>query len=54
MTDTEILDLVCQMRAAQREYFRTRDRGALQHSKSLEAKVDKAIAERAKWQGSLI
>ena len=54
MTDAEILDLVRQMRAAQGEYFRTRTRLDLQRAKDLEAKVDKAIAEHASRQGSLI
>lgn len=37
--------LVREMREAQRDYFRTRSREALQVSKSLEAKVDRALHE---------
>lgn len=54
MTDIEILELVQQMRAAQRAYFKTRQRGDLELSKTLEAKVDKALAARFAKQGSLL
>jgi hypothetical protein len=54
MTDAEILELVRDMRRWQRDYFRTRSRTALQHSKSLESKVDKALEDRLSDQGSLV
>jgi hypothetical protein len=54
MTDAEILDIVSKMRAAQKAYFKTRDRADLEASKDLERKVDKAMAERAAAQGALI
>ena len=38
------MQLVKQMREAQREYFRTRSREALQQSKALEKRVDEEIA----------
>jgi hypothetical protein len=37
--------LVAKMRAAQKEYFRTRSRVSLSEAKQLEAAVDEAIAE---------
>jgi hypothetical protein len=36
----EFLELVAQMRSAQRDYFRTRDYNALNLSKKLEWKID--------------
>ena len=54
MTDAEIIDLVRWMRAAQKAYFKTRNRVDLVASKDLEAKVDKALTERAAGQGKLI
>lgn len=53
MTDAELLALVLNMRVAQREYFRSRDRGALLRSKNLEAEVDKALRTRFSVQASL-
>ena len=41
----EFIELVRQMREAQKEYFRTRDRQVLQRSKALEKRVDALIAE---------
>ena len=38
--------IVRQMRAAQKKYFRTRDRGVLEESKRLEREVDKYLEER--------
>lgn len=45
MTWLEYADLVQQMRAAQREYFKNRSRGALGESKRLEREVDKVTDE---------
>lgn len=42
MTD-DFFDLVEQMRDAQKEYFRTRSKDALEHSKQLERSVDAKI-----------
>ncbi len=39
----EFMILVKRMREAQKEYFRTRTKEALQFSKTMEAKVDKEI-----------
>ena len=44
MTDFE--NLVRNMRAAQKKYFRTRDRAVLEESKRLERDVDKYLEER--------
>jgi hypothetical protein len=40
----ELARLVAEMRAAQREYFRTRSTDALARSKSLERRVDEEVA----------
>lgn len=45
MEPLEFLELVRDMRASQKEYFRTRSRGVLGESKSLERQVDSYIAE---------
>ena len=45
MSEKEFYDLVRQMRNAQKEYFRTRDRRILTCSKELERRVDKALQE---------
>ena len=42
----EFIELVRQMREAQKEYFRTRDKNVLQRSKELERKVDTYISQR--------
>lgn len=54
MTDEQILDLVQQMRAAQRRWFKNHDRADLTLSKKLESDVDKALAVRFAKQGSLL
>lgn len=41
----EIIELVAEMRNAQREYFKTRDYEVLRKSKALEKRVDSEIAE---------
>lgn len=52
MKANEIIDLVAEMRAAQREYFRTRDHEVLRKSKALEKRVDTEIAQhRQKLSG---
>lgn len=43
MTDLEILQLVHQMRSAQKAYFRTRDKAVMVQSKTLEKRVDDAL-----------
>lgn len=40
--------LVRDMRAAQKKYFKTRDRAVLEESKRLEREVDKYLEERSK------
>lgn len=44
MSDYEFRELVAKMRSAQRDYFRTRSRDALDQSKQLERAVDAAIS----------
>jgi len=44
MNETDFRALVKQMRAAQKLYFRTRDRNAIEPSKRLEAAVDDELA----------
>ena len=50
MPDKDLIELVEQMRHAQKEYFRTRSGGALDASKRLERRVDEALAERRDTQ----
>ena len=45
MTNT-FEQLVREMRAAQKKYFKTRDRGVLEESKRLEREVDKYLDQR--------
>lgn len=44
MNAREFFELVAEMRTAQKEYFRTRDRQSLARSKSVEALVDSEIS----------
>lgn len=46
MTTGEFADLVHDMRAAQKEYFKTRSKEALEKSKILESRVDSLLEER--------
>ena len=46
MTTGEFADLVHNMRAAQKEYFKTRSKEALEKSKILESRVDRLLGER--------
>lgn len=41
----EFVELVREMRNAQKEYFKTRDKNVLQRSKELERKVDSFLAQ---------
>jgi hypothetical protein len=45
MTYDAFVDLVSNLRAAQREFFRTKSSAALEQSKRLEKQVDAAIRE---------
>jgi hypothetical protein len=53
MTEPEFYKLVQEMRQAQIDYFRTRDKDCLNNSKKLERQVDKQIEEFGKKQGNL-
>jgi hypothetical protein len=46
----DFIQLVADMRAAQREYFQTRTRTSLTKAKDLEGKVDKYIAQAPQQQ----
>lgn len=59
MTDADLIDLVRQMREAQRHFFAVRKQPgdhieALEASRRLERQVDKALAERARGQSALL
>ncbi len=41
----DFIQLVAEMRQAQRDYFQTRKQSALTKAKSLESKVDKYLAQ---------
>ena len=41
----EFIELVREMRNAQEEYFKTRDKNVLQRSKELERKVDSFLSQ---------
>lgn len=45
MTHSQLLELVREMRFAQKKYFRDRTQSALTKAKELEAKVDKHLLE---------
>lgn len=42
----EFIELVREMRNAQKEYFKTRDKNVLQRSKELERKVDSFLTQQ--------
>ena len=43
MNSRDFFDMVCRMRKAQKSYFKTRDRDALNLSKEIEKQVDEEI-----------
>lgn len=45
MSPKEFIDLVCKMRTAQKQYFRTRLHDDLQQSKEYEQQVDQALRD---------
>lgn len=45
MTAQQFIDLVCRMRSAQKQYFRTRSYDDLEESKKLEREVDQALRD---------
>ncbi len=45
MPNPEFIELVAQMRATQKQYFKTRDPVVMDRAKALEREVDAAIAE---------
>jgi hypothetical protein len=53
MTPQQFIDLVCKLRSAQKQYFRTRSLADLDESKKLEREVDQAIRELTNPYGLL-
>lgn len=51
MKPREFFDLVCKMRAAQKEYFKTHRKSALSLSKHLESQVDAEISRVGRLLG---
>jgi hypothetical protein len=45
MTQSEFIELVAQMRTAQKTYFKTRSKTILEQSKALERQVDAAVVQ---------
>lgn len=45
MSPQQFIDLVCRMRSAQMQYFRTRSYADLNESKKLEREVDQALRD---------
>lgn len=45
MKPKEFINLVCKMRSAQKQYFRTRSYADLDESKKLEREVDQALRD---------
>ena len=45
MSFQQFINLVCRMRSAQKQYFRTRSFGDLDESKKLEREVDQALRD---------
>lgn len=57
MNESEFRELVAEMRSAQKTYFRTRSRDALERSKQLEGAVDLAlikVVSTEQVQGTLL
>jgi len=54
MTTVELARVVAEMRAAQREYFRTRSESALKASKRAEAKADRCLDRVLSGQRELL
>lgn len=50
MSDLEFMNLVEEMRTAQKEFFKDRSTGALSDAKRLEKEVDAEIARRKKLE----
>lgn len=53
MSPQQFIDLVCRMRSAQKQYFRTRSYGDLDKSEKLEREVDNALRELTNPYGLL-
>lgn len=45
MSPQQFINLVCMMRSAQKQYFRTRSYGDLEESKKLEREIDQALRD---------
>ena len=53
MSPQQFSDLVCRMRTAQKQYFRTRSYADLDESKKLEREVDQALRDFSNPQNQL-
>lgn len=53
MSPQQFIDLVCKMRTAQKQYFRTRLHDDLQQSKEYERQVDQALRDFSNPQNQL-
>ena len=53
MSPQQFIDLVCRMRTAQKQYFRTRSYADLDESKKLEREVDQALRDFSNPQNQL-
>ena len=53
MTPQQFIDLVCRMRTAQKQYFRTRHCDDLDESRKLEREVDQALRDFSNPQNQL-
>lgn len=54
MDDSQIIELVRRMRAAQKSWFKFKMPVDLQQAKELEAQVDRALEARNSKQGTLL
>lgn len=53
MTPQQFINLVCRMRSAQKQYFRTRSYGDLDENKKLEREVDQALRDFSNPNGQM-
>lgn len=53
MSPQQFIDLVCRMRSAQKQYFRTRSYGDRDEIKKLEREVDQALRDFSNPNGQL-
>lgn len=54
MTNAQFIELVREMRYAQRQYFKDRTQSALTRAKDLERKVDRHLEQQTAYQQSAL